>query len=474
MKDRFGLNAVLPLALAASLTVFCGCFLYDPPPEIVHGDNYSTATKVQHRGLPSDGRELTVAEAKDIALTNNPNYKSVKYAMTAAWARFYEAVSAYMPTLTANYGAQQQQWTPQSQGGAGIHSQWTPTYAGNLQAQWNVFDGLQTTMNMLSAREGALQSEALDRDARRILVRAVVLSYNQVLLSKKEIEIAKADELFEEQMVEYTQLKYEAGAAALSDLLNFKILVNAARNNVLTSTYSFDTNRFALAELMGLTTSEIPSDIKFPDIEVSEKEDYSLGVEFYLDMAISQRPDLEAQRRAFGAARYNLYSSWGAFLPTANLQMTYGYSRSDTSSTSYPNGAASPRGSDLLYNYGANAQWLLFDGGYRIAKSRELNATMASQEETLTQTWISVVREVRQSYDKLRTSISLAKILSETLKMTLKQRDLVREEYNAGNTSITRLNEVQKDVVDAQLNYAKALIEIANARAQLDAASGVF
>ena len=65
------------------------------------------------------------------------------------------------------------------------------------------------------------------------------------------------------------------------------------------------------------------------------------------------------------------------------------------------------------------------------------------------------------------------KLYQKTLELTRKTRDLVREEYNAGSAELTRLNEAQRDLVNAESNYVSSVIRMADARAQLAAAANI-
>ena len=65
------------------------------------------------------------------------------------------------------------------------------------------------------------------------------------------------------------------------------------------------------------------------------------------------------------------------------------------------------------------------------------------------------------------------KLYQKTFELTKKTRDLVREEYNAGSTELTRMNEAQRDLVNAESNYVSSVIRMANARAQLAAAANI-
>ncbi len=48
------------------------------------------------------------------------------------------------------------------------------------------------------------------------------------------------------------------------------------------------------------------------------------------------------------------------------------------------------------------------------------------------------------------------------------------EEYQAGNTELTRLNEAQRDFVSAETTFATYVINMHNAKAQLEAAVGAY
>ncbi|MCP4178442.1 MAG: hypothetical protein GY756_11815, partial [bacterium] len=49
-----------------------GCVSYKPPPDVIHADNYTAESESEQRRLPADNRVLTVNEAINIALANNP------------------------------------------------------------------------------------------------------------------------------------------------------------------------------------------------------------------------------------------------------------------------------------------------------------------------------------------------------------------------------------------------------------------
>ena len=70
-----------------------------------------------------------------------------------------------------------------------------------------------------------------------------------------------------------------------------------------------------------------------------------------------------------------------------------------------------------------------------------------------------------------QTNLKQVKLNQKNLELVRKQRDLVNLEYNAGSTGITRLNEAQTAFINAENALAEAVINMHNAKAQLQAAT---
>ena len=95
---------------------------------------------------------------------------------------------------------------------------------------------------------------------------------------------------------------------------------------------------------------------------------------------------------------------------------------------------------------------------------------MAQAEYNLTEVWITVITDVRTAYDNYITNLKQVKLYQKTYELTKQTRDLVEEEYKAGNAELTRLNEAQNDLVTAEGNLVSSVVEMNNAKAQLEAA----
>ena len=77
---------------------------------------------------------------------------------------------------------------------------------------------------------------------------------------------------------------------------------------------------------------------------------------------------------------------------------------------------------------------------------------------------------VSDAAKKLRLPGKQVKLFQKTFELTKQTRDLVEEEYKAGNAELTRLNEAQKDLVNAEMNLVSSVVKMNQAKAQLEAA----
>lgn len=473
----FGKNSFFNVLAAGIFLVISGCYSYTPVPKCMNSDNLTGVEKEVKSVVPKDCEFLTLELAEEIAVANNPNYIAAHHSMIAAWQRYYQSLSAYLPTVTSGYDFGQAYTNPGWQKNLTTNNRTqTMNQQFSMNAQWTIFNGLMRTMDMLVAKHQAKEYEYIEEDTRRVLLQSVATQYNNVLLAIENTRIAKTDMEFQKKLLEETQLKYDAGAVPLSDVLNFKVKLNEAEGSLIRAQYDYNTAKYSLAALMGIPEGTIPDSVKFPPMSASTGEELA-DVNIYIDTALSNRPDLKRYREALEAAKYTLYSRWGAFSPVVTANGGLSWWRNRTSN----NGRFGNRfeGSNnwntidqsAQGTYGISVSWTLFDGTRRFTRVREAQALLAQSEYTLANQWITVVQQVRSAYDNYIQHAKQAVLYQKTLGLVTKQRDLVEEEYKAGNTELTRLNEAQTDLVRADTNLVSALINVQNAKAQLEAAT---
>ncbi|MBO4630770.1 MAG: TolC family protein [Lentisphaeria bacterium] len=474
MNQRISWTVLLAALGLAALT---GCTSYEPPPKAVTRSSFTDIPAEEQKKMAvSAQKTLTLEEAQNLAVQNNPDFKTKYFAIVAARAAYYGAFAPYLPKITVAYQIGQSFSEPNNVYRNNIRNgSRTFEHSPTASASWLIFDSFVREMNLLAAKHSWKQSEALELDARRLLVRSVAYAYNDILLAMAKIKIAKENMKFQNSQLKENELKFEVGAVPLSNVLNFKAYYNTAESDLYSAEYTFASSKYTLAQLMGLTEGTIPDSVQFPGVPSPDGEALA-ALPVYLDTALANRPDLKAYREALEVSKYNYWSSICAFGPTVTFNANIGYTAGQTRVKNYSGttGDYTNKYQTFSFSYGASASWEIFSGGQTFFNMRSQQAAMLQSDYTLANNWITIITEVRTAYDNYLTCMKQVKISQKSLELYRKIRDLVDEEYRAGNTELTRLNEAQRDFVSAETTLATYVISMHNAKAQLQAAVGAY
>lgn len=475
--NRKWLMTTLATGVVGILALGNGCYSYTPAPEGQTGTTFTERKLAESDKILSDIKVLTLKQAQEIAVMNNPTYISAYHAVNAARMSYYQALGAFSPTVSASFTMSRPESTYFNRHGNQANSNSFTTATG-VQASWLIFDGFSRYFAAMAAKHQYEYQVDMEENSRRLLMQAVAYAYNDILLSIAQRNIALNNRQFQETNLDAAKSKLSVGAVSLSEPINFQIGINDAINSQMQAEYNYDLALYNLAVLMGYSEGVLPGNIQFEDIEIDLDAPIS-NIDVYLDAALNNRPDLAGYREQMEIAKYNLYDTYSAFSPTLTGTINYSFNTNKSHSYDYrEHGTYYAFESENYYNrndfsYGLQADWVLFNGGQRYNSMRNAQALYAASEFDLAQGWLNVVQEVRNAYANYVYSIKQARVYAMTLSLVDKQRELVQIEYDAGTVAITRLNEAQTDYVDAAMNHATALINIQNAKAELIAAVNI-
>ena len=92
------------LFAALGLAALSGCTSYEPPPKAVTHSSFTQIPSEEQKRLPVTGHKvLTLGDAQNIAVQNNPNFKTKYFAIVSARAAYYGAFAPYLPKVTLGY-----------------------------------------------------------------------------------------------------------------------------------------------------------------------------------------------------------------------------------------------------------------------------------------------------------------------------------------------------------------------------------
>ena len=463
-------DKLLKVLLLSTFSISAGCVMSDPPPpSVLHSDTYSTLTTSEQRTLPFiEDKVFTLEDAISIGVANSPTYERAKLNLKTAYDTFYKAVFGYLPNVSlAATGGLAGRQTRSSDDRRWAPNGWNRTAGLAGGASMVLFDGFQREMNLLADYANVQRRVHDVQFARLTLVNEIIDYYYELVAVIATIAVEDANLAFQRKMFDDEKFKYKNNLVTYDKVLNFEYKIKQTEIILVKNKNTYSTNGYVLAALMGLTTAELPDNIKLESlndlVEKIKREYVLLGVEYYLDLAIDQRPDLKEARSELQQMKYQLYSAWGAFAPKISANVTYGVTANDWSRY----------GGESL-GYGITASWSILSAGFsRIFNVRQAQINIDISKQNILKAWIDVVKEVRIAYNDLKASVIEEKLASRAVDITIRQREIVAAKFENQLESITRLNEVQNDLVAMQLSYLRAVVTVFKSKKNLESACGL-
>lgn len=420
--------------------------------------------------------ELTLQKAARLATAGNPSLAAAAARVRQAKAGLDQARSIWFPSLDAGVGGTRVKLSENDYQSALDQARiFNPaasvddtqdTYTAGLTATWVLFNGFEREFNQAAARYGLEESAASRADVLRLLLGGVVGAYYNGQLAAQILAIAQADQAFFQRQLKEAEARYRAGTGALSDILNFKIRLNAARADLITARRSQSVSRNALAALLGLPDANLPPGLSLAPMEPeSEGEMASLDVDQLLTQAIERRPDLNQTRLGLQRQEASVGAARAGYWPTLSAVGAVEGDRSED---------AGFESDDFGNRIGLNLTVNLFAGGATRAKVREARAAAEEGRSQLADKEIQVRQAVRNAVTAMETAREQLSLQRANADLVRENRDLVEKEYLAGQGSLVRLNEAQRDLSNAQSRLALALVSLRQAWYGLQSETGTL
>lgn len=253
------------------------------------------------------------------------------------------------------------------------------------------------------------------------------------------------------------------GSGSLSDVLNFEVQANAARASRISAENSYALSRLGLASLLGLPEGALPAETEIAPLpEECLEEMQEPQAEERISYALEHRPDLHQSAYAVERADATVKASRAPFYPTVSVSLSQAASTTERK----------PDMNDFATSVGLNVSYSLYAGGRNKALLMEAKSAKREAEFQWSDAQIGVVSDVRQQIENVLAAQKQLALQRANAVFVQKNRDLVEKEYNAGQTSLVRLNEAQRDLTSAQGQLAQARVALRQAWHDLRTAMG--
>ncbi|HEX8724777.1 MAG TPA: TolC family protein [Gemmatimonadaceae bacterium] len=404
-------------------------------------------------------QRLTLADAVDIALRNNPATR-LSWAQARAAADVYGASrGSLFPTVIGTATITRSRSIAVPGRLAGERTQWGPT----VNLSYLVFDFGGRAGGIEAARQTAIAADLAHNTTVQntvLQVEGSVFSYlatralrdaQRTALDEATANLAAADD------------RHNVGLATIADVLQARTARSQAQLDLETLEGQLNVTRGALAVAMGLpanTTVDLPDEAA-PD--TSAIDAVTESVDSLIDVAARNRPDLLQARAQARIAEAQLRQTQSARLPALAFTATAGHTQSDLSGFA---------GNSYTLNLGISMP--LFTGFtdlYDVRAAREQVAAASARAELTRQ---QIALQVFTSYYAMRTAGQRVRTSADLLASAGQSEQVARGRYTEGVGSIIDLLVAQSALASARAQAVQARWQWRTALAQLAHDAGVL
>lgn len=420
-----------------------------------------SAQEVDSSGLPIVSKAVSVSEAVDIALGNNPTVESRRALIAAARARVGMAkamsklqlsattfaTTGSMPMIAAGPETVQPQNLSIAPDRARINQ--------NFMAMYPLYTGgtIKGRINSALALENAAGSEAASAEIDVVLT--VKTGYNQVLLSQRFVEAyqRRVDEATER--VRIADVAFKEGRIAKFDLLRNQTELADAQQQLVNAQRDVE---LALADIKNAMGVSQASQLELTQIAASQEPIPDL--KDIQSRAISQRPEVAAARARVRSAQATVDVAKGSYKPQvyATAMQDVGVVRDD--------------GFDQGYLVGVAAALPILDGGLRKSSVNEAQAMLRQMKAEERDAVLTVNRDVTAAVAQLNAAAKSVDLARVAIDQAEEDYRVIKMRYEAGKSVNVEVLDALAALTRSQTNYAEALFQYNVARDTLTRSIG--
>jgi outer membrane protein len=391
----------------------------------------------------STAQTLTLAQAEQLALKNNPRVAVSRLLALAEGQVVREVRSAELPTVTGNLTAVDPHAGSRITAGALNNPIVYQRAAGGITVNQLITD-FGRTHNLVSSAALRAQAEASAQAATAAdIVLAVDQTFYRALGSQQVLKVAQqtvsARQTTSDQINALTGAKLKSTldlSFANVNLSEAKLLLLDAQN----------ANADAMATLNALLGEERPTTYTLVDETPTAPPPPPDDAEPLVSQAFQSRPDLISLNQDFASAKKFSSAEHDLNRPTIQALGTIGGTpiRADQITTSWY-GAV-----------GANLSIPIFNGFLYSARAKEADLRSSAAQQQVQQLRQTIARDVRTTVLRAQSNFQRIAVTQQLLDQANSAFDLAQTRYKFGLSSIVELSQAQLAQTEAQIDYATA------------------
>ena len=371
-------------------------------------------------------KALTLDQSVTLALEKNPDLQTLRLEEDAATGLNEKARLLLMnnPTVEGNISKKDR---PEAEGGGKFTN-----YGFKLSQEFEVAGQRGTRINVAEKELARVRSEIRDRE--RILISDVKDAFTKALSLKKKSSLARETVRLNEDLLDYTKVKFQAGDISGLDVNLSEVELSKAKKELLLAEREYWGSLLALRGLLGLSPDlsfaiegELPSEAPaLPDKEALKS------------LALSHRPDSKAAAFAMEKTESALELVKKETFP--NITLSGFYDRDENRNVA---------GLEIL------VPLPFFDR--KQAEKKEAFAKAEGAKIKAAGLKKTIEREIDQALNDIISAIEeLSLFRKEILVKAAENLNLLNLAFKEGKIGFFEVRFAQKDTIEAQLAYIEA------------------
>lgn len=402
--------------------------------------------------------EITLDQAVNKALTNNPIGKIAVYEFEAAKGALTAARSYRWPTLSATH---RDSWTWAGENGnrnAGRPNNYVSDYFSNsVSASWTLWSGNRVESQVSQAKLSLDASQWEIAAARQELKYSATDAYFKFMAARDAVRLATESVERLERYLQDVKLQFEVGVVAKVDVLRSEVELAKAKQTLIEAKNAYDVTMANLNTIIGLpltTELKVAGDLSY------EKYDQALAA--CMDAALRQRPEIFQATDAAKIAQEAITIARSGYLPTVSASYQAGWNDSKFAGTNNYNWA--------IY---LTTSWTFMDSGLTAGKLKQASEGFKKAKEQLQQTVDGVRLDVQATYLTLKSAEQSIATSSAAVGLAEEDYKIKVIRYQAGVGTNLDVLDAQVALTTAKNNFLQAMYSYNNYRAKLDKAMGI-
>jgi outer membrane protein len=421
---------------------------------------------------PAPKGPVSLAQAVNIALKNNPTIKAASAYSDAAQHAIDAAKAGYLPQLNFLEGVTrgnnpvyvfgtlltQRQFTAANFDLGFLN---TPPPVDNFRTQFSasmpLYDFGRTSGRVKSAR---IQAQGIRESASRTeqsVVFDVINAYLNGLLAREQVRVAEAAVTMAQADLDRAQAREQQGVAVASDVLSAQTQLAQAKENLIRAQNAVAISQATLNVAMGVPEdAPIQTEGKLTPVQVSVGDLASLQ-----HQALKLRPDYHEAQLQSESTENSTSLARKEFLPRVDMIGSWEQDNQTFASRGGNNWVA---GATLTFN--------IFNGGARRAQVAESRAYQRRAAAMRRQMESAVRLQVREAYLNLNAAQQRVEVSRDSAAQAAESLRILQNRYDAGLVTIMDVLRAETMRTSAQNNHLNAVFDYRLAFAALELATG--